>query len=200
LLGAGATGSDAHTAARVAAFSAGRAYGLSTLLAGSVVAELHRATLSGFDADTAAIVAALKAFRTHGLAALLTPGDTELLRATLSRFDADAAALVTALLALLAGSRAAFCFLASSNGGGRADLGCASHAGFDAKVAGRVAADGSGLAHCVPTLALVGDAPSLAVDFQASGASGAPDRGTSDCVARAKVDWVAVNPGGDQEG
>ena len=77
----------------------------------------------------------------------------------------------------------------------------ASHAGLDAKVARWVAADRPGLAHCVSTLDVVDrDALGPAVDLQAGGASGAPDRSTSDCVPRTEIDRVAVDPGGDQEG
>jgi hypothetical protein len=102
-LGAGTPGSDAHTAARVAAFKADWADGLATLLARFLTADLHCTTLPRFGANAAARVAALKTLRAHGFAALLTPRNTELLCATLSRFNADAAARVAALLAIFAG-------------------------------------------------------------------------------------------------
>lgn len=201
LLGTGTTGRDADTTARVAARKAGRADGLATLLAGFLAAELHRTSFPRFGADSTARVAALETGRAHSLAALFTPRDTELLCAALSRFNADAAALVAALLTGLAGSRATLCFLARRDGDGRADMGSARHAGLDAKAAGRVAADRPGLAHRVSTLGILDrDALGPAVDFQAGGASDAPDRSTSDCVTGAEIDRVAVNSGGDQEG
>jgi hypothetical protein len=163
---------------------------------------LLRASTVGRGADAAARVAADESSGAQGLATLLALGSAKLFGAPMTRFNTDAAARVAALKPTLADRRAALSIGRRNDQDGRADLLSARHAGLDTHAAGRVAAGHALLAHGISTLgASDGDAVGLPVDDLAGGANGALDGGTRrDGVAGVEIDWVAADPGGNQEG
>ena len=163
---------------------------------------LLRAGTIGRGADAAARVAADEPSGAQGLATLFVLWRAKLLGAPMARFNTEAAARVAALKPRLADGRAALSLGRGLDQDGRADMLSARHAGFDTQAARRVAAARAFLAHGISALgASDGDAVGLPVDDLASGANGALDCGTwRGGVAGVEIDWVAADPGGDQEG